>query len=62
MINTILMLVYTSVLLLFFAYPAMRISGWLIKRFDIDEKWYKAMVIGITILISIVVAVYLKYG
>ncbi len=62
MINTVLMLVYTSVLLLFFAYPAMRISEWLIERFDIDEKWYKAMVIGITIIISLIVAAYLKYG
>ena len=62
MINTVLMLVYVSVLLLFFAYPAMRIAEWLMERFDIDEKWYKAMVIGITIFISLLVAAYLKFG
>ena len=62
MINIVLTLVYTSVLLLFFAYPAMRITEWLMDRYSIDEKWYKSMVIGITIIFSLIVAGYLAFG
>ncbi len=62
MINIVLTLVYTSVLLLFFAYPAMRISDWLQERYCIGDKWYKVMVIGFTILFSLIVAGYLEFG
>ena len=62
MINLVLTLVYTSVLLLFFAYPAMRISEWLSERYGIDPKWHRPMTIGLTILISLIVAAYLQFG
>jgi len=61
-IDLVLTLVYSSVLLLFFSYPAMRISEWLIERYKIDEKWYKGMVIGLTIVFSLLVAAYLQFG
>ena len=62
MINFVLTLVYTSVLLLFFAYPAMRITEWLTERYDIDPAWHRPMVIGLTILFSLLVAAYLQFG
>ncbi len=62
MINIVLTLVYTSVLLLFFAYPAMRISEWVSERFGIDPKWQRPMTIGLTIFISLIVATYLQFG
>jgi len=62
MINIVLTLVYTSVLLLFFAYPAMRISEWLSEHYGIDPKWHRPMTIGLTILLSLLVAAYLQFG
>jgi len=60
--DLVLTLVYSSVLLLFFSYPAMRISEWLMERYSIDEKWYRGMVIGLTIIFSLLVASYLQFG
>jgi len=62
MINLVLTLVYTSVLLLFFAYPAMRIAEWLSERYKLDPKWNRVLTIGLTILISLIVAAYLQFG
>ena len=62
MINLVLTLVYTSVLLLFFAYPAMRIAEWLSERYGLDPKWNRVLTIGLTILISLIVATYLQFG
>ncbi len=62
MINIVLTLVYTSVLLLFFAYPAMKVTEWIQEHYNIDDKWYRSMVIGFTILFSILVALYLQFG
>ena len=62
MINIVLTLVYTSVLLLFFAYPAMRISEWLGERYGIDPKWHRPMTIALTIFLSLLVAAYLQFG
>ena len=60
--DLVLTLVYSSVLLLFFSYPAMRISEWIMERYNINEKWYTGMVIGLTIFLSLLVASYLQFG
>ena len=62
MIEWVLLLVYTCVLLLFFSYPAMRIAQWLSDRFDLNPRTYRILTLGLTILFSLLIAAYLRYG
>ncbi|WP_456431424.1 hypothetical protein [Nitratifractor sp.] len=62
MIEWVLLLVYTSVLLLFFSYPAMRIAQWLSDRFGLSPRTYRVLTLGLTILFSLLIAAYLRYG
>ncbi len=57
-----LTLVFSSVMLLFMSYPAMRISQWLEERFNLDPKRHALRVISLTILFSLLIGIFLRYA
>jgi len=62
MIETVLTLTYTTVLLLIFAYPAMVSAEWLMERFNINQKYYKALVIGLATVFALATSLFLKFA
>ncbi|MFT7823475.1 MAG: hypothetical protein ABXS92_01815 [Sulfurimonas sp.] len=61
MLNIILTLVFSIVMLLFMAFPAMKITEWLQSVFSLSEKWHAPLVILITIILSALIGIFLKF-
>ena len=62
MLETILVLVFSSVMLLFMAYPAMKIVDWLEAHGFAPARWHAWLVILLTILFSLMIGLFLKYA
>jgi uncharacterized protein involved in cysteine biosynthesis len=62
MLNVILTLVFSVVMLLFMAFPAMKIVDWMEQQNITPPAWHKWLVIVITILFSLLIGLFLKYG
>jgi len=62
MLNIVLVLVFSIVMLLFMAYPAMKTADWLEARRLTPPSWHKWLVILITILFSLMIGLFLKYA
>ncbi len=62
MLDTILTLVFSIVMLFFMAYPAMKITEWLIDTQKIDIKWYNVLLLSTTIILSLLIGLFLKFA
>ena len=62
MLELILTLVFSIVMLVFMAFPAMKIVEGLEKVFKIPEKWHNLLLILTTIALSLLIGLYLKFG
>ena len=62
MLNIVLVLVFSIVMLLFMAYPAMKTADWLESSRLTPPSWHKWLVILITILFSLMIGLFLKYA
>ena len=51
----IMILVFTSVLLVFMIYPAIKIVGFLETKMNISDKTYNVLTIVITIMLALIV-------
>ena len=51
----IMTLVFTSVLLVFMIYPAIKIVGFLESKMNISDKTYNVLTIVITIMLALIV-------
>ena len=60
MIDIVLSLVFAAPLLIIMAYPAMKITELLEKKFTINEKLYNKLTVGITILLSLIFGILLE--
>lgn len=61
MMNTVLTLVFSIVMLVFMAYPAMKIVEWVDAKFPIKEQWRNIAVVVVTILLSLVIGLFLRF-
>ena len=59
--NIVLTLVFSSVMLLFMAFPAMRISEFLTKKFSFSRKIYNFLILFITVSLSLLIGAFLRY-
>jgi len=59
--NILLTLVFSSVMLLFMAFPAMKISEYLSKKFSFSKKVYSFLTIFFTVLLSLLIGAFLRY-
>lgn len=57
----VLTLVFTSVLLVFMIYPAMKIVEFLETKIDISDKMYDRLTVILTIVLSLIVGAGLYY-
>jgi len=62
MLEIVLTLVFSIVMLVFVAYPAMRIVEFIESKIDIPEKWHNPFLILTTIFLSLLIGIYLKFG
>lgn len=59
--NVVLILVFSSVLLVFMIYPSMKIVEFLETKMEISDKMYNVLTVVITVILSLVVGVGLYY-
>lgn len=57
----VMTLVFTSVLLVFMIYPAMKIVEYLETKTTISEKMYNVLTVALTVILSLVVGAGLYY-
>lgn len=61
-IDIALTLVFSIVMLLFMSYPAMVVSNFIEEKLALSEKWHAPLVILFTLLFSLTIGLYLKFG
>jgi len=61
MVDLVLTLVFSIVMLLFMAFPAMKIVEWIEKRREIPETWHNILLFGMVILLSLFVGLFLRF-
>lgn len=59
--NVVLILVFSSVLLVFMIYPSMKIVEFLETKMEISDKMYNVLTVVITVVLSLVVGAGLYY-
>jgi len=62
MINIVLTLVFSVVMLVFMAFPAMKIVEWIKPRTNFSEKTYNILQILILIILSLLIGIFLKFA
>ena len=61
MIDIVLTLVFSIVMLLFMVFPAMKIVEWLEKRLTIHNTWHNPLLFVITLLLSLLIGLFLRF-
>ncbi len=61
MMDIVLSLVYTAPLLILMVYPAMKITEFIEKRTNVNEKIYNKLTVIITIVLSLIAGVLLHF-
>jgi hypothetical protein len=61
-LEIVLTLVFSIVMLVFMAFPAMKIVEGLENVFAIPEKWHNLLLILTTLTLSLLIGLYLQFG
>jgi hypothetical protein len=61
LIDIVVFLVFSIVMLLFMAYPAIKITEVLEKRFDFIKKAKNLTILILTVILSLIVGAFLKF-
>jgi hypothetical protein len=59
--DIVLTLVFSVVMLLFMAFPAMKIVEWVETRIDVPEKWHNPLLFGMVIFLSLMIGLFLRF-
>jgi len=62
MIDIVITLIFSVAMLVFMAFPAMKIVNFLESKFTINEKISNILQIIITIILSILIGLFLKFA
>ena len=62
MLDFILVLVFSIVMLLFMAFPAMKIVEWFEAKGYTPPAWHAGLVIGVAIGLSLAIGLFLKFA
>ncbi len=62
MIDIALTLVFSVVMLVFMAFPAMKIVDFIETKITLSETVHNVLLIGITILLSLLIGLFLKFA
>ena len=61
MIDIVVTLVFAIVMLLFMAFPAMKIVEFLEPKFNLSDRGKNVLIIIVTILLSLLIGLFLRY-
>ena len=61
-LDIVLTLVFSSVMIMFMIFPAMKSTEWIESKVEIDEKWHNPMMFGFTLLFSIGIGLFLRFA
>jgi len=62
MIDIVLTLVFSVVMLVFMAFPAMKIVDFIETKITVSEKVHNVLLIGTTVLLSLCIGLFLKFA
>jgi len=62
MLNIILTLVFSIVMLVFMAFPTMKIAKWIETKITLTDTWHNILQIIITIFLSLLVGLFLRFA
>jgi archaellum biogenesis protein FlaJ (TadC family) len=62
MTDIVITLVFSVVMLVFMAFPAMKIVEWLKPKTNFSEKVYNILQILITVILSLLIGLFLKFA
>ena len=62
MLDIVLTLIFSVVMLVFMAFPAMKIVEWIKPQTNYSEKTYAILQILLTILLSLAIGLFLKFA
>jgi len=62
MLNVVLTLIFSVVMLVFMAFPAMKIVEWFRPKTDFSEKTYSILQVVLTIVLSLAIGLFLKFA
>jgi len=62
MIDLVLTLVFSIVMLLFMAFPAMKIVDWIESKINVPPKWHNILLFGMIIFLSLLVGIFLRFA
>jgi hypothetical protein len=60
--DIVLTLVFSVVMLLFMSVPAMKITTMMEERWQLPERWHMPMVLGLTVLFSLLIGLFLRFA
>jgi len=61
MIDIVLTLVFSVVMLLFMAFPAMKIVEWIETKVTIPKKWHNPLLFFWILFLSLAIGLFLRY-
>ena len=61
-LDLVMILVYTFPMFLFTIAPALKLGDYLEEKYDISEKTKRMIMIGGTIVVSLILATFLQFG
>jgi len=62
MLNIVLTLVFSVVMLVFMAFPAMKIVEWIETKITVPEKWHNPLLIATTVFLSLCIGLFLRFA
>lgn len=61
-LDIVLTLAFSVVMIMFMAFPAMKIIEWIDSKVDIPEKWYNPLLITTTLFLSLLIGLFLRFA
>ena len=62
MLDIVITLIFSLVMLVFMAFPAMKIVEWIKPKTNYSEKMYNILQVLLTIVLSLLIGLFLKFA
>ncbi len=61
-LDILLTLVFSVVMLLFMSFPAMKLAEYLQERFNLSQKSFNIATVLFTVILSLIIGLFLRFG
>ena len=62
MTDIVITLIFSIVMLVFMAFPSMKIVEWIKPKTDFSEKTYTVLQLLLTVILSLMIGIFLKFA